>query len=370
MTKDAVWVGPLAGFVMVGTFFAGGGHDGLSAWEWVSVVIAGLASLSLLVGRWSPEAGVLLPGLLAGAYLACGFDDGPIYLPLVLGAHLTARATPVRQWAPWLAVALASLVSGMGVRAVTTGSGWWHPVGQSIGVVSLTVAAATIGSLVRARQLAAAERAARAVTEEQLRMAQDLHDGIGHGLAVIAMQAGVALHVLDRDPDAARRSLEAIRDASTESLDSLRAELSRLSGAAPRAPRRGLADLSVLADRVRSAGLEVHLGWAGEAADVPGEAGSAAYTIIQEALTNVLRHATARRVEITIDAGAPVRVTVRDDGRGPGPGPAGPGPLAEGWHDGGMGLRGMRARAEALGGSFSAGPGTDGGFVVTAELPW
>jgi signal transduction histidine kinase len=255
----------------------------------------------------------------------------------------------------------------MGVRAVTTGSGWWHPVGQSIGVASVTVAAATIGSLVRARQLATAERAARAVTEEQLRMAQDLHDGVGHGLAVIAMQAGVALHVLDRDPGAARRSLEAIRDASTESLDSLRAELSRLSGAAPRAPRRGLADLAVLADRLRSTGLAVHLAWAGDAADVPGETGGAAYTIVQEALTNVLRHATARRVDITIDAGDPVRLTVRDDGRGPGT--VGNGPPAEGWQDGGMGLRGMRERAEALGGRFSAGPGADGGFVVTAELP-
>src|SRR6185436_19086809 len=91
------------------------------------------------------------------------------------------------------------------------------------------------------------------------------HDGVGHGLAVIAMQAGVALHVLDRDPDAARRSLEAIRDTSTEALDALRAELSTLagsgsgsgSGAVPRTPRRGLADLAGLAERVRATGLAV-----------------------------------------------------------------------------------------------------------------
>jgi signal transduction histidine kinase len=361
--RDALWVGPLAAFVAVGTFFAGGGHDGFTSWEWVSVVLAVAASLSLLLCRSAPGAGVLLPGLLAGAYLACGFADGPIYLPFLLGAFATARRVPVRRWVPWFAASVLALVAGTAVRATTTDLGWWQPLGQSIGVTALGVAAATVGSLVRARQQEEAQRVARAATEEQLRMARDLHDGVGHGLAVIAMQAGVALHVLDRDPDAARRSLEAIRDTSTEALDALRAELSTLagpgSGSGPRTPRRGLADLAGLAERVRATGLTVDVRRSGPA--VPPAVDEAAYAIVQEALTNVLRHAGARRVAVEIDAAEALRLTVTDDGRGPTPLTDEPGE--------GMGLRGMRDRAEALGGRCSAGPGTDGGFAVAVELP-
>jgi len=367
--RDALWVGPLAVFVAVGTFFAGGGHDGFTPWEWVSVVLAVAASLSLLLGRRAPILCVLLPGLLAGVYLACGFADGPVYLPFLLGAFVTARRVPVRRWLPWFAASVAALVVGMAVRAATSGLGWWQPLGQSIGVTALAVAAATVGSLLRARRQEEAERVARAATEEQLRMAQDLHDGVGHGLAVIAMQAGVALHVLDRDPDAARRSLEAIRETSTEALDALRAELSTLArsgsgsgsgpGSGPRTPRRGLADLAGLAERVRATGLAVDVRRSGP--EVPPAVDEAAYAIVQEALTNVLRHAGARRVAVDIDAAEALRLTVTDDGRGPSPHADGAGE--------GMGLRGMRERAEALGGRCSAGPGADGGFAVAVELP-
>jgi signal transduction histidine kinase len=357
--RDMLWVGPLAAFVAAGTFFSGGGHDGFTAWEWVSVLLAAAACLALLLVRRAPELGVLLPGALAGAYLACGFTDGPVYLPFLLAGFVTARSAPVRRWLPWSVVSVVALVSGMAVRAVTTELGWWQPLGQAIGVIALAVAAATAGSLVRARRQAEAEREARAATEEQLRMAQDLHDGVGHGLAVIAMQAGVALHVLDRDPAAARRSLEAIRDASTDSLDALRAELSTLSGRARRAPRRGLDELPALADRVRATGLEVDVSPSGPARTLPPAVDAAAYAIVQEALTNVLRHAAARRVVIDLATGDALRVTVADDGRGPAP--AG--------HDEGMGLRGMRERAEALGGTCSTGPAPGGGFRVSAVLP-
>jgi signal transduction histidine kinase len=367
--RDALWVGPLAVFVGVGTFFAGGGHDGFTPWEWVSVGLAVAACLGLLLGRRAPGLGVLLPGLLAGVYFACGFADGPVYLPFLLGAFVTARRVPVLRWLPWFAASVAALVVGMAVRAATTGLGWWQPLGQSIGVIALAVAAATVGSLLRARRQEQAERVARAATEEQLRMAQDLHDGVGHGLAVIAMQAGVALHVLDRDPDAARRSLEAIRDTSSEALDALRAELSTLagsgpesgsgSGSGPRTPRRGLADLAGLAERVRATGLAVDVKRSGP--EVPPAVDEAAYAIVQEALTNVLRHAGARRVAVDIDAAEALRLTVTDDGRGPSPHADGAGE--------GMGLRGMRERAEALGGRCSAGPGADGGFAVAVELP-
>jgi signal transduction histidine kinase len=221
------------------------------------VVIAALAALSLLLWRRSPELMVLVVGVLVGLYFALGYSDGPVFAPFLIGIYLGARALPVRRWFPQTLIAIVALLVGMAIRAVTTELGWGQPLGQSIAVVAIASAAAAIGSMVRSRAQAEAERTARAATEEQLRMAQDLHDGVGHGLAVIAMHAGVALHVLERDPTSARQALEAIRDSSRESLDSLRAVLSKLSGFAPRTPRRGLVDLEVLADRVRAAGLEV-----------------------------------------------------------------------------------------------------------------
>jgi len=361
--RNAYWVFPLTVFVMAGTFFAGGGaHGDLSPWQWVSVPLAGAATLALLLVRRSPQLTVLATGLLVGAYFSSGFHDGPVYLPVFFGSFLVARALPVRRWIPWVATAGGFVLVGMAIRAVTSGLGWWQPTGQAIATSALIVAAAAIGSLVRSRQLTEAERVARVATEEQLRMAQDLHDGVGHGLAVIAMQAGVALHVLDRDPAAARAALEAIRDTSRDSLDSLRAELSQLAGdPARRAPRRGLADLTELAARVQAAGLRISREGrtsVDHPRPLPDAVDEAAYAIVQEALTNVLRHAAATSVVLRLDRyDDTLAVAVRDDGRG--------GAV----HDEGMGITGMRHRAESVGGTLTVGPRAGGGFEVTAELP-
>ena len=351
-----LWVGPLAAFVGVGTFWATGGPEEFSASHAVAVVVAVLACLALLVRRAAPELAVLVVGLLVGGYLTAGFSDGPIYLPLLVGCFVTALGLPVRRWLPWSGAAVGVALVGLWIRAAGDEQGWRQPIGQSIVVVALAATAATLGSLVRSRAQTEREREARVSTEEQLRMAQDLHDGVGHGLAVIAMQAGVALHVLDRDPASVRTALEAIRDTSRESLDALRAELSRLSGAAPRAPRRGLEDLEPLAGRIRAAGLAVSVTGADRA--LPDEVANAAYLVVQEALTNVLRHAHAGSVDVAVavaDGHATVRVV--DDGTGAGP------------HHEGMGISGMRGRVEALGGSLVARSRPAGGFEVVAELP-
>jgi len=204
-------------------------------------------------------------------------------------------------------------------------------------------------------------------------MAQDLHDGVGHGLAVIAMQAGVGLHVLDSDAAAVRGALEAIRDTSRESLDALRAELTQLAGEpAARQPRPGLGGLEVLVERVRVAGPDVSV--TGSARDLPEAVDTAAYAIVQEALTNVLRHSSATKVGVAIghEVGA-VTVVVADNGRGAARDQAshqeGPQESHQADHQQGMGLRGMRARVTALGGSLVAGPSPAGGFEVRAVLP-
>jgi signal transduction histidine kinase len=190
-------------------------------------------------------------------------------------------------------------------------------------------------------------------------MAQELHDGVGHGLAVIAVQAGAALHVLDTDPVKARESLEAIRATSKESLEALRAELAHMSGdPGARRPAPGLDDLDALLDRVRSGGLIVDRTGAVDGLTEP--VSRAAYAVVQESLTNVLRHADATRAIVSFERRAEdLIVTVRDDGNGGTP---------DSGQDGGMGISGMRARVEALGGSLDAGPGPSG-FRVRAVIP-
>src|SRR3989337_33072 len=121
--KDALWVGPLTVFVMLGTFFtqiAKGGHEGLVAWQLVSCLLAGLAGLSLLLARSSPKPAVLLTGLLVGVYFACGFEDGPIYLPVFFAAYAAARSASVRRWVPWVAGSMGLVLLGMAVRTLTT----------------------------------------------------------------------------------------------------------------------------------------------------------------------------------------------------------------------------------------------------------
>lgn len=251
------------------------------------------------------------------------------------------------------------VLAGLVVRELGDWDGWAiSSLWQASGTLGLTLAAGLLGSLLSSRRNAARERAQHAATAEQLRTAQELHDGVGHGLAVIAMQSGVALHVLDRDPAAARAALEAIRETSRESLDALRSELSRMAGQeAPRRPRPGMADLRALVARVEGAGVRVTV--RNEApAELPEEVGAAVYAIAQEALTNVLRHSGASHVDLTLTADRQtLRLTVRDDGSG--------GAVQ---HEG-MGLPGMHQRARSVGGTLWAGHRPAGGFEVSAELP-
>jgi signal transduction histidine kinase len=251
-----------------------------------------------------------------------------------------------------LALALVGLVVRAAAHDVGVQAMW-----QFVGLLGITAAAGAVTTAVRSRQEATRDRAERVATEERLRMAQDLHDGVGHGLAVIAMQAGVGLHVLDRDPAKARQSLEAIRATSTEALEALRAELAQMSGGpAIRRPARGYADVDAVVERVRAAGLSVEV--RGDPGTLGDEAGRVVHAVVQESLTNVLRHAAARRAVVEFEpADGAVVLTVSDDGRG--------GSAVGG---SGMGIDGMRARVEGLGGSFQAGPGASD-FRVRAEIP-
>lgn len=383
--KDLLWVLPLTLFAVVGTLFAAdaagrltrgtggqpwtqdgppwaqGGPPDLTAGLMIAVGIVALAALAQLAARVRPGSTLVATGLLTGGYLGLGFHDGPIYLVLTVSSLVAALHAPLRTWAVAVSVALVALLVGLALRELGDGGLSVGVLWQATGSSGLTLAAGLLGGLVRNRRLAVAERAQHAATSEQLRTAQDLHDGVGHGLAVIAMRSGVALHLLERDPAAVREALEAIRDTSRESLAALRTELSRMSGQpAPRQPRPGLADLPALTQRIEGAGVRVARHGIGDRppAGIPESVGAAAYAIAQEALTNVLRHARAGQVDLTLEVSGPtLRVMVRDDGTG--------GSV----HHGGMGLASMRDRAAAVGGTVTAGPLPSGGFEVVADLP-
>ncbi|WP_161962415.1 sensor histidine kinase [Nocardioides speluncae] len=379
--RELRWALPLALFVGVGSFFANAADDSdgpggsepelhaLAGTEKAAVVIAVLAALAPALARRAPRTTVVAIGALVATYLLIGGDDGPVYLTPIVASFAVGFYWPVRRWLWWGVLGLALELGGM----FSTWGGIDDPgvFAQSLAIIGLNVAAVAIGANLRNRRETRAVRAERAATVEQLRMAQDLHDGVGHGLAVIAMQAGVALHVLEKDPAAARASLEAIRDTSRESLEALRAELSRLrpgTAAAELAPRRGLADLEVLVDRVRAGGLDVRVRNA-VGSELPVEVDEAAYVVVQESLTNVLRHADATTAQVGVtDKGGSLVVSVADDGQG--------GAVSE--HSGtdtggtgGMGISGMRTRVERLGGTLEAGPQLNGarGFAVRATIP-
>lgn len=395
--KDLLWVLPLAVFAGTGTVFSsafpeggwrearspedgfgvpwgdgprgdgpfsGSFPDGLGAGLLVAVAIVVLAALVQLAARARPGTTLVVTGALVGSYLALGFHDGPVFVILVASSFVAACHAPLHVWGRSVGLALLVVLAGLIVRELGDSDGWAiSALWRASGTLGLTLAAGLLGGLLRSRRHAARERAQHAATAEQLRTAQELHDGVGHGLAVIAMQSGVALHVLDRDPGAARAALEAIRDTSRESLGSLRAELSRMAGQeAPRRLRPGLADLPTLVARVEGAGVRVNV-HDDTPADVPEDVSAAVYAIAQEALTNVLRHSGAQHVDLalTTDRQA-LWLTVRDDGTG--------GAV----HHEGMGLPGMHDRASAVGGTLSAGPRpagpqSAGGFEVSAELP-
>ena len=210
------------------------------------------------------------------------------------------------------------------------------------------------------------DEARRRVDDERLRIARELHDVTAHSLSIVAVQSGVALHVLDTDPEAARNALTAIRETSRDSLQELRGMLGvlRSSGdaavGAPLAPTPGLARLDDLVRPLRDAGLRVEIAGLPLPAPLPAIVDASAYRIVQEALTNVLRHAGSASVRVQLDLSEDaLRIEVSDDGSGS--------PVraeAEG-----HGIAGMRERALALGGTFAAGPRPDGGWSVGAVLP-
>ncbi|MGW2033746.1 sensor histidine kinase [Streptomyces sp. NPDC001811] len=243
--------------------------------------------------------------------------------------------------------------------------------GAGPAVYVLTVVLAwTLGQWRRAQQERVRAQARRAVAEERARIARDVHDVVAHTLSVMVVQAAAADDVFTERPDQARQALRAVETAARSALGELRLTLRAFGPEAdegragePRRPGPSLARLDELADTVCATGMTVHVHHEGPTDGLPAAVDLAAYRIVQEALTNALRHAAgADEVSVRVtDEGDCVRITVVDNGRTAQVFPAGAGA--------GRGLVGMQERARLVGGSLHAGPRPGGGFEVTARLP-
>ncbi|MGH3242664.1 MAG: sensor histidine kinase [Spirillospora sp.] len=241
---------------------------------------------------------------------------------------------------------------------------------SSSGVLLLTVFLATavcwlVGDSLRVRQANVQrlreQATAQAVAAERLRIARELHDMVAHSIGIIAIQAGVGGRVIDTQPVEARNALEAIEATSRDVLSGLRRMLTALRkddpGAAPLGPSPGLDDLDRLAEAAKDAGVRVDVRWKGERRPLPPDVDLSAYRIVQEAVTNVVRHAGTRECRVTIGYGdEDLSIEVDDDGRG--------GVVGTGY-----GIVGMRERVGLLRGEFAAGPRPGGGFRVAARIP-
>jgi signal transduction histidine kinase len=354
---------------------------------WVLPAVIVLA-LGIATRRLWPRAAFVATVVGVGTYLATGAMFGPIFLGPALGVYAMASGThlladqnpaaasdlaipPLRSWAPLLILLVPMIMAGHWREPYL---GLLNPAlyGALVTVVAIAVVPATIALLLRARREGEREvreqERRRYAYEERLRIARDVHDVVGHSLAVITMQAGVALHVLDKEraaqprPDRVAESLEAIKKTSREALAELRTtlEVFRSDAEEPLSPVPGLARLNDLVERLRSAGRDVTL--VRENSDdlelLPAAADQAAYRIIQESLTNVVRHAAMAHATVRVAAEeGRLTVEVRDDG------PAMSVPAE------GNGIRGMRERAKAVGGTLRLLVGEPSGLVVRADLP-
>lgn len=260
---------------------------------------------------------------------------------------------------------------------------WWLQVGKNgpsvlagmLGTVAFTAAAIAVdslGSRRRAQQALAdqaerteLEQARRAVLEERARIARELHDVVAHHMSLIAVRAETAPYRLAGLPDPVREEFGSLSGAAREALADMRRLLGVLRHDQPaeRAPQPQLADLPVLVETARQAGVPVELSAAPALDQVPAGVGVCAYRVVQESLSNAGRHAPGAAVTVSVGHGA--GAVVLRVANGPG-GPAGP---AVNGHGPGQGLAGMQERVALLGGSLSAGPAPDGGFVVSAVLP-
>ncbi|MER5292808.1 MULTISPECIES: sensor histidine kinase [Streptomyces] len=378
MALDAALAGGVLLCMVAGSFADPHGSDGVT-WslrtpDGLSLVLMALGAAALAFRRRAPHTVLAFTGALSLVESATGDPRAPVAMSAVIALYTVASTTD--RPTTWRAGLLTMTV--LTGAAMLCGPLPWYAQ-ENLAILAWTGIGATAGDAVRSRRAfvqAIRERAERAertreeearrrVAEERLRIARDLHDVVAHHIALVNVQAGVAAHVMDKRPDQAKEALAHVREASRCALNELRATvgLLRQSGdpEAPTEPAPGLDRLDELVGTFRNAGLRVEVARTDHGTTLPAAVDLAAYRVIQEALTNVQKHAgTEAKAEVSVvRVGPHIEITVLDDGSGDTP-PA---------DSGGHGLLGMRERVTALRGTLTTGPRYGGGFRVHAILP-
>jgi signal transduction histidine kinase len=362
---------------------------------YVLLIVSGVA---VVVRRRWPVPVFLITALASAVYYGVDFPDGPGWLGLFVALYTLAAYGD----------GLRSLVTA-GVGITVLAIGWLvaaadieprAAIGWVFFRIGASVMSAALGESVRSRRVIAVEAQERAelaertreeeararVDAERLRIAREVHDTVAHAIAIINVQSGVTAHVLDKRPERAREALRAIEQTSSRALREMRAILGVLrdddndddnGGDSGRGPYPGLGQIDELADKARAAGLDINIEETLPGAALPSAVGSAAYRILQESITNVIRHVGPTRVTVALRPGVDaLEIRVTDDGRRdpadqhpPARHPTGNDTGTDGSPKPGRGIVGMRERCQLLGGELDAGPRPGGGFEVAARLP-
>jgi signal transduction histidine kinase len=374
LAPDALLAVAVAGFVLASAAIAPPGRAHLDLPGYV-LLLAGPAALAAC--RRAPVPALLVTTVCVLGYLLRGYPGVAAALPVMVALLIAVRSGHrLSALAPVAAIVIVvvadlTVIDGQDVRQV---------IEDRFLLCGWLVASAVLGETFRQwaayteqveERAADAERtreeaALRRAGEERLRIARELHDSLTHSISIIKVQAGVAIHLARKRGEDAPEALVAVQEASTEAMRELRATLEVLRDVETGAPADAEAPgtccdrLAGLIQRTRAAGLPTTMTITGDERALPPEVDRAVYRIVQEALTNVGKHAGPASAAVHIDYGVH-ELTVRVDDDGGAPPDAG--------HVPGVGLRGMRERITALGGRLDASSRPEGGFTVRAELP-
>ncbi|WP_245601862.1 sensor histidine kinase [Hamadaea tsunoensis] len=351
-----------------------------------------LSGVVLAVRRRWPVAVFITAALASLVYYTVGFTDGPGSIGLFVALYTVTAYGDGRK---------APVIAGVGITVLA--AAWLAAaadiepraaIGWVFFRIAASVMAAALGETARSRHVIAAEAVERArqaertreeearsrVDAERLRIAREVHDTVAHAIAIINVQAGVTAYLLDKHPERVRETLVTIQETSAQALHEMRTVLSVLRDSRNgRAPHPGLGQVDALTAMARAAGLDIKLEVTSPSVALPSAVDHTAYRILQESITNVIRHVGPTRVTVALDYGPEIlEVRVADDGGRDAPGDDGSGSHAlasvagtpnSGRADPGRGIVGMRERCGLLGGELTAGPTTSGGFEVKARLP-
>ncbi|MFC3578016.1 sensor histidine kinase [Streptomyces yaanensis] len=314
---------------------------------------------------------LILASVFETTNLAAGGIPMAQYLAAMLALYFIAATRPRRTAATALVMALGTLVVYEATRLLR---GWGVGTSAELAVALVTAIAWLLGNSAHQARVHAermsAQTAAQAVTAERLRIAREMHDTVAHSIGIIALQAGAAARVATTQPEAAREAMRAVETTGRETLAGLRRMLVALRAAdagdgngnaaeAEVRPAASLEDVDRLAEATTAAGVRVEVRRVGTPRQLPPDIDLSAFRIIQESVTNVVRHSGTHACRVTVDYGDDeLALEVTDDGRGHGTST-----------DTGFGLAGMRERVALLHGEFSAAPRPEGGFRVAARLP-